>query len=404
MSRQPSRALAISCALVTVILLFSACSDSTPTLVSTDTPEPTTTFVPAVTIFAPTSTPTPVPPTATVVPTPAATATSAVPTALPENVNPFTGLVVSDTALLNRRPLLIKVANTSEVRPQHGLAQADVVVEHYAEGGITRFSALFLTNSPEQVGSVRSCRLIDIELPVIFGSALTCSGTSPGVKPILRSSEYLFDKDSSDPRDGVAIISDFGPYECMSEYGCDLPMFRTADRSMPHNLFANTLNVWKELDERGRNKRSEFHTWTFDGAEVRAGKVVTSVDLPYTSGTVTWDYDVAMGSWARSIRGFPHTDAVTGKPLTASNVLVVYAPHVNTSIQEDTTGSLSIQIQLWGQGPLKVYRDGRVIDGTWQRDFELYSFALSDANGKSIALKPGNTWIQLVPMDFDVKD
>jgi hypothetical protein len=321
---------------------------------------------------------------------------------MPENINPYTGLVVTDTAALNRRPILIKVANTSEVRPQHGLAQADVVVEHYAEGGVTRLTALFLANAPERVGSVRSCRLIDIELPVIFGAALTCSGTSPGVKPLLRASEYLFDPDSNDPNDGLAIISDFGPWECRSEYGCELPMFRTSDRPMPHNLFANTLNVWKELDKRGRNQRSEFRTWTFDAAELRTGKVVSEATLPYTSGAVTWEYDRDSGLWSRAIRGLPHVDAVSGDALTAANVIVAYAHHEVTLIQEDTTGARSIQIQLWGEGKLKVYRDGRVIDGTWRRDASVYSFELRDADDKPIPLKPGNSWIELVPLDFEV--
>jgi hypothetical protein len=312
---------------------------------------------------------------------------------------------VTDTTTLKRRPLLIKVANTANVRPQQGLAQADIVVEHYAEGGITRFSALFLANAPEQVGSVRSCRLIDIVLPEIFGSALVCSGTSQGVRGVMRQSDYLFDPNSYDPRKGVTIISDLGTYECRSQAGCTLPMYRTADRAMPHNLFANTLNAWKELDARARDEPSGFHTWSFDATAVSAGRVVTSVNVPYASGTVTWAYDTITGLWERSIRGVPHTDAETGKTLADANVMVVYVPHVYTSIVEDVGGSRSIQIQLWGQGQLKVYRDGHVIDGTWQRnDDELYSFDLRDENGKQIALKPGNTWIELVPEDFKVRE
>jgi hypothetical protein len=133
--------------------------------------------------------------------------------------------------------------------------------------------------------------------------------------------------------------------------------------------------------------------------------VVTAVNVPYASGTVTWAYDPDTRLWERSIRGVPHTDAVTGTRLADANIMVVYAPHVYTSIVEDVGGSRSIQIQLWGQGQLKVYRDGHVIDGTWQRnDDELYSFDLRDENGKPIALKPGNTWIELVPQDFKVRE
>ena len=88
-----------------------------------------------------------------------------VPQEPPAGANPYTGLPV-DAVALGRKPLLIKVANTAEVRPQSGLNAADVVVEHLSEGGITRFTALFLSNMPAKVGSVRSCRLIDLELPL----------------------------------------------------------------------------------------------------------------------------------------------------------------------------------------------------------------------------------------------
>ena len=307
--------------------------------------------------------------------------------------------MVTDTATLNRRPLLVKVANTSEIRPQNGLAQADVVVEHYAEGGITRFSVLFLTNSPQKVGSVRSCRLIDLELPAIFGSSLTCSGTSLGVRQLMLQSTYLFDQDGN-PNDGVAIESDFGPYECDT-----CPMFRTSDRYAPHNLFANTLNIWKELDKRNKNTRTEFKSWTFDATPITSTKVVSEVTLPYMVDSVTWKYDPSTAGWLRFTDGISHTDAETGKQLDFANVVVLYVPHVYTNIQEDSGGSRSIRVELWGQGDMRLYRDGKKVEGTWERaEDSTYSLSFKDANGALIPLKPGQTWIEVVPVDIKVTD
>jgi hypothetical protein len=306
-------------------------------------------------------------------------------------------MVVTDTSVLNRRPVLVKVANTSEIRPQSGLAQADVVVEHYAEGGITRFSVLFLTNSPEKVGSVRSCRLIDLELPAIFGSSLTCSGTSNGVRALMLNSDYLFDQDGY-PNHGVAIESDFGPYECPT-----CPMFRTTDKPAPHNLFANTPNIWKELDKRGKDTRTQFDTWKFDPAPISAGTVVSQVRLPYMVDSVTWKFDDATSSWLRFTDGISHTDAATGKQLSFANVVVLYVPHTYTSIQEDSGGSRSIRIELWGKGPLRFYRDGHMLEGTWERAEDTRnSLVFNDSNGSPILMKPGATWIEVVPPNFVV--
>ena len=326
--------------------------------------------------------------------TEAATQTPAPAIATPQwdgTINPFTGLAVSDPEALQRRAMLIKVANTSNVRPQTGLSLADVVVEHYAEGGITRFDALYLTHAPEKVGSVRSCRLIDLELPQIFDAGLVCSGTSPGVKQLMRQSPAFLDNRT--------MVADLGQYSGCK--GC--PMYRTNDAGVPHNLFASAVNAWATLDKAGKNQPSAFRSWTFNPAPPGGGQPATSVNIPYTSGTVTWKYDEAAGLWSRWYGRQPHTEKLTRQPLTAANVVVVYAHHQPTLIVEDTGGSRSIEIQLWGEGPLQVFRDGRMIDGHWRRPSQAGALEFIGADGVPIPLKPGATWIELVPLSFGVK-
>ena len=81
------------------------------------------------------------------------------PTNFPENVNPLTGETV-DPSVLARRPLAIKISNAPAiVRPQSGLNSADLVFEHYAEGGLTRFTAVFYSKDADPVGSIRSGRI-----------------------------------------------------------------------------------------------------------------------------------------------------------------------------------------------------------------------------------------------------
>lgn len=372
--------------LMLALSLTSACSSAQG---ATATP-----FKPQVTILAPTAaaaaTETSAPAaTDTVAPTSAPTTaptdTAAPVTAsLPDGANPYTGLPVAPDVLA-RKPIFFKVANTAEVRPQSGLNDADVVVEHLSEGSITRFTALFLTNAPVKIGSVRSCRLIDLELPVMFDAALTCSGTSPGVKPLMRAS-YAH-------KNNLTMISDFGPYECSS-----CPMFRTRDRVAPHNLFGNAANAWKELDKREVNKPSTFRSWVFSTAAGPEGKPTAGVDVNYKSGIVGWTYDGATGAWLRSLGKQKQNDANTGKQLAFANVAVIYAPHITTLIQEDVTGARSIEIQVWGEGPLRLFRDGREYGGKWKRNAEVGNFEFFDPAGNKIPLKPGNTWIQMVPM------
>ncbi len=302
--------------------------------------------------------------------------------AIAAGMSPYTGLPLSAEAAA-RKAVLIKIANTVEVRPQSGLSGADIVVEHLSEGSITRFTALFHSNDVRKVGSVRSCRLIDIELPVMFDAALVCSGTSPGVKPLMRKS-YAF-------TNNLTMISDFGPYECAR-----CPMYRTAG-APPHNLFASTANAWAELNKRGVNAPSRFASWVFNPQPGAEGKPTQEIDIGYKSGVVGWRYD-ASGKWLRSLSGKAQVDANTGKQLGFENVVVVHANHVTTLIQEDVTGARSIEIQVWGEGPVRIFRDGREYGGKWKRNVTLGNFEFFDPSGKPIPLKPGQTWIQMAPL------
>lgn len=361
------------------------------------TPTSAPVVAPQVTLYAPT-TPTSQPPTAA--PTQAVRATSAVPAATPPaataappagpNVNPFTG--IAQASPISRRAVIVKVANTADIRPQTGLQAADVAIEHIMEGGDTRISALYLTNAPARVGSVRSCRLVDIELTAIFSAGLVCSGTSPGVKPIIRAAPHLFDKGGT-LRDGVAIISDFGPYECPA-----CAMFRSDDRPMPNNLWANLANAWKELDDRKRNQPSAFRGFRFDAAPPAGGLPVDAVRLNYRISPSSWKYDAATGKWLRSVLDRPHIDVATNAQITSDNVLVLQVPHVDTLIEEDTLGSKSVEIQLWNSGQAKLFRDGQMYEGSWRRDSTtgLNTIELRDRAGAPFAFKPGNTWIQII--------
>jgi hypothetical protein len=108
----------------------------------------------------------------------------------------------------------------------------------------------------------------------------------------------------------------------------------------------------------------------------------------------------------RSTLGEPHLDELTGEQISAKNVVVLYANHVETDIAEDLTGDViyySVEIQIWGSGPVKVFRDGRVYEGRWVRPHRPDMISFVDGAGNPIPLKPGNTWIQVVPLGFEIE-
>jgi hypothetical protein len=313
---------------------------------------------------------------------------------LAPKMNPLTGEKVADPAVLNRRPLAIKIGDSWEVgvRPQAGASFADWVIEHESEGGIPRWTAIFYTNTPDRVGGTRSCRIIDNEIPAIFKSLLACSGMSGGTREF-----YL--KPSDINQQHRFFTPDFGDYT---------PMFYRSDTApVPHNLMVVPAEIWKEADKRGSDTKPDLSGLTFSVQPLSPGRPTSQVSLKYGSETETWKYDpeattcgVVKGCWLRWSGGVPHTDALNGQQLSAANVIVVYANHVEDKryLEEDYGAfkAFGLQIQIWGEGSVRLFRDGQEFGGKWVRINRDDMLTYVDPNGKPIPLKPGDSWMEVV--------
>ena len=367
--------------------LLAACASARPTATS---PAPATATV-ASTSPAPALTPTRAFPGPTVIaPTPELP-TQLGPDNFPPDVNPLTGLTVADPAILNRRPLAVKVAEfPRRVRPQAGLSSADLVWEHFAEAGVTRMTAIYLGQESPRVGSIRSARLIDIVLAQSYKAMLVTSGSSEGTLKRLALSDF-YDR---------VIAEATGYTDCpplCREQGADL----TTDK-----LFANTQDLWAVTENLGINTRQDLHGMAFAATPPVGGTSATTIHINFhlDNNVVEWRYDAASNRYARWVdTATPselalHTDANTAEPLTAANVVVLYANHVPTDIVEDfeNGGHCGYEIQLWGSGPAKLFRDGQAYDLTWVR------FNIADVIGfvgpdnTLFPFTPGNTWFEIL--------
>lgn len=405
------KAAVLTASLLVIVVFVTACLSSDPDEAShtptkpprpasaklpalptnTNTPLPT---APPTATEQPSATPTAEPATATATPTLEPTAELALvsmPWATPEpDVCPLTGLPVSDPALLERRPLAIKVQNATISRPQFGLPQADIVYEHLSEAGITRFTGIYLCQEVEKIGSTRSARFIDLEIPAMYASLMAFSGTSAGLYP-----KYL--------------NADFYDREFCYGWGLHSEGFyrekELREQGVPieHTLFGDPVKIWEIADELGINERQELRDMHFSEEMPEGGQAASHIHIPYPNRNMVVDYryDPDLGAYLRWDGGDPHVDAVTGEQISVTNVIVAYATHVDTDIYEDEPrrNHPSVQIQLWGTGPVVVFRDGQAFEGLWARRNREDMLVFRDETGQiPIPLKPGNTWIQLVPL------
>ncbi|MGD9374672.1 MAG: DUF3048 domain-containing protein, partial [Anaerolineae bacterium] len=355
------RCLGVVAVLLLAVVYVTSCrstetAEVTPTPTKTVRPDNTQVVLPTATQTpVPTETPTVAPPTATSTPTntPEPTETPE-PTALPwptlgANACPLTGLEVSDPDLLERRPLAIKVQNAPISRPQYGLPQADIVYEHLSEAGITRFTAIYLCQEVEKIGSTRSARFIDLEIPAMYKSLMAFSGTSAGLYPKFLNADF-YDREFC-----------YGWGLHAEAFYRDLEL-RKQGVPIEHTLFADPAKIWEIADELDINQRQDLEGLHFDAAVPEGGEPATHIHIPYPHRNMIVDYvyDPDSGNYLRWDGNEKHVDAASGEQLTTTNVVVIYATHVDTDIYEDEPrrNHPSVQIQLWGTGPAVVFRDG----------------------------------------------
>lgn len=360
---------------------------------------------------------------ATVVPTSTATPVFTIregaigPNEYPSNVNPLTGLTVDDPTVLERRPIIVKISNSPAiVRPQSGIGAADLVFEHYTELGVTRFSGIFYANAPLRVGSIRSARLIDYELVPMYQGLLAFAGGSIGVEKRIFGSEAVktslcvhredkaqcgAEADMIAPA-GLIPPSEFADRAYKGVWLGAPYYFRDETIAVPNNLFVNLEKLWQLAAQEGFAQRPDLRGMAFHlvPPEDPSGSGVMA-EIRYRTTLVNWHYDADTGRYYRSSDNQPHFDANTDEQISAANVIVVYAGHYLTDIVESGSGenvNWSAQITIWPEGDAILFRDGLRYEGRWRRYTrpELMSFWTTD--GEILYLKPGNTWIQLVPL------
>ncbi len=303
----------------------------------------------------------------------------------PGVTDPLTGLPLPGGRGAGR-PIIVCINNDYAARPQFGTGQASVVYEYLMEGyGITRFSAIFYGADASQVGPVRSARLINYYMGALYDAGTVCSGASDPVRYSLKHEApfpYLdvdLD-DASNTRYTVSIGSDY----------------RT-------RLRADTNRVRAWLSGAGLDKPASIRGFTFGGAP-SGGVPAGSITIPYprsTGSQVGYVYD-GSGRYLRSLGGAPHVDGNTGAQIAVENVIIQVVAHEGTNIVEDSLGSTSIRLNLFGSGAAIVFRDGQAFVGTWRSESRGDTPRFYDNAGNEIALKPGKSWISVVPGDYTI--
>lgn len=302
-----------------------------------------------------------------------------------------------------RRPLGIMVENSTAARPQSGLSSADVIYEAVAEGGITRFLAIFFCQDATYVGPVRSARIYFIKILEEYGRnplyAHVGGANTPG------------------PANALGEIDDlgWGLYNDLNQFGVPFPNFwrdyeRLPGRITEHTVYTATTKLWDyakskrtltNVDKKKRAWDETFEKWKFkDDSKPSERGDLTKIsfgfwDIFASEYAIEWNYDKIANIFKRVNGGSPHLDKNTGKQLEVKNVVIVYS---RESSANDGYPGGHILYKLTGSGKGLVFQDGRVIDITWSKKNEESRMKFYDETGKELSLLRGQIWVEILPI------
>lgn len=281
-------------------------------------------------------------------------------------------LVAPDIA--KRRPIIVMVENHPDARPQTGLSKAELVYETVAEGGITRYVAVF-QQPLELVGPVRSARDYFADIANGIGGVYAHVGGSPEVLSNITQGAYAHILDLNEFFQGTYFLRD-------------------TKRVAPHNAYAKMNAIAEDkLDAAPAGTEKVF---TFGTVPTTAGESATQIHIDFSlpSFEVGFTYDANSRTYARQVAGKPDVDALGRTPLSPRSVIVEEVSV--TPVPGDD--KLRVDVGVIGSGKAYFFQNGRVMVGTWSRQRGKPAVYKSQT-GAEVVFEPGQVWIAGVPDD-----
>jgi Protein of unknown function (DUF3048) N-terminal domain/Protein of unknown function (DUF3048) C-terminal domain len=290
----------------------------------------------------------------------------------PKYYSPLTGLELPDEAATKGNITAIMIENSPDARPQSGLKDADVVYEAIAEGGITRFVALYQQNRPELIGPVRSLRMYYLNWAAPYDPAVAHVGGSLYALREIRN----------------------GSHKDLDQFFNAATYWRASDRYAPHNVYTSFARLDALNAQRGYNQSNPQPIARQDTMPAGAAANTASVSMSGPTYNSSWQYDAASNTYLRSQAGAPHLDREKGQ--IGANVIVILKMQMN-SVMED---GIREDYQTTGTGDAVVISGGKATEVTWHKENLRTQFSFTNKqDGKEFPLPRGKVWFSAIPIN-----
>src|SRR3989339_121969 len=307
----------------------------------------------------------------------------------------------------SRRPLGIMIENSVDARPQSGLSSADVVFEAVAEGGITRFLAIFYCQDAETIGPVRSARVYFMDFVSGFGAdplyAHVGGANTPG------------------PADALGQIEEEGwaGYNDLNQFSIGFPAFwrdyeRLPGVAVEHTMYTSSQKLWEigrdrnltNKDKKGKQWDANYQGWEFENdaplsSRPQKQQIKFGFWENYHNFDVVWAYNQNTNNYSRANGKKPHLDNNTQKPLTTKNVVVLF---MEESVANDGyENGQHLLYETTGNGEALIFKNGKTIKATWAKEDRYSQIYLYDEKDREIKFVAGPIWFEVIPSDNKVQ-
>lgn len=305
-----------------------------------------------------------------------------------------------------RRPLTVMIENHAEARPQSGLSKADIIYEAVAEGGITRFLAVYYCDAAAEdfiIGPVRSARTYYLDFASEYGDYPLYAHVGGANKPGLSNA--------------LGQIADYGwlaKGNDMNQFSLGFPTFwRDYERlgrpvATEHTMYATADKLYEIAHQRGLNAKDDegnkwdedWRSWQFKDDASDKGNI-NNIKFNFWSGyqeyEVNWQYNQENNQYLRSSGGQAHKDLNNEEQLMAKVVIVQFMR------EKGPINELKhLLYTTTGTGKAIVFQDGQATQATWSKAKRQDRTIFEDSKGKEIKFNRGPIWIEIVPLGKEV--
>lgn len=302
--------------------------------------------------------------------------------------NPHAGMVRSEMtgewikkSVADNRYFAIMVNNIEYAfRHQMGTSKADIIYEALAEGGITRMMALYQNvKEVKRIGSVRSARHYYVQFAREWDAVFCHFGHT----------KYAVSKMEKLHTENLSGLSGIGP----------VVYARTRGLVAPHNVFTSGKKMIKGAKKLGyqvkktdKDTAQHFGFYEQDTNLVKGTKA-KNVTIPFSNySTCRMKYSTKKKKYMKYEYGKKHMDAYYKKQLAFKNVIIQLVDESNI----DRNGYQTMELGN-NSGKGYYFTNGKRVKITWQRNEKRNTMVYFDADGNTLKINPGKTYIAVYP-------